>query len=327
MLRPLRLGLLGTGIAARKLYWPALRGLQKQVQLWACANRTRAKAEAFARDTGTPVVLDTAEALFARPELDAVLISLPIDQQPRYVLKALEAGKHVLSEKPVAPNLAAGRRLLKAAQPWLKRGCIWMVGENYRFMPHVRTAETWLADGALGDVRLVEVRQVSLLTPENPYYHTAWRRNPAFVGGFVVDAGIHLAALLRHFLGAPTAIHSLRASFNPSLKPYDTTVAVLRFRHGAVGTWTSAFSTQGKGPRLILRGSRADLTLHGDHAVLEPHHGRPRRTPKRGLGFREQFLHFAACVRERRAPCYGPAEALTDLAVMQGVVEGTVLKP
>jgi hypothetical protein len=172
-MRPLRLGLLGTGIAARKLYWPALAGMRDKVQIVACANRTRSKAEAFAANTGTPKVVADADALFALPEVEAVLISLPIDKQPRYILKALKAGKAVLSEKPLAPSVAAGRRLLEQARPFAKRGPVWMVAENFFFMPAAAWTEDLLARGALGDLRLVEIRQSGWTDESVPYFHTA----------------------------------------------------------------------------------------------------------------------------------------------------------
>ena len=112
----LRLGLLGTGVAANELYLPAFKKLGHELELVACTNRTRKKAERFARLAGVARVVDSAEALFALPEVEAVLISLPIAAQPPLVLAALQSGKAVLSEKPVAPSVAAGQKLLKAAK-------------------------------------------------------------------------------------------------------------------------------------------------------------------------------------------------------------------
>ena len=115
--------MIGTGVAARRLYLPALQRLEKKLELVACTNRTRKKAEHYAKLAGIPKVVGSAAELLALPEVDAVLISLPIDAQPALVLQALAAGKPVLSEKPVAPSLAAGRKLLEAAArhrtPWL----------------------------------------------------------------------------------------------------------------------------------------------------------------------------------------------------------------
>jgi predicted dehydrogenase len=123
MAKVLRLGLIGTGVAARELYAPAFAELAGRVKIVACANRTRAKAERFAMEHGIPTVLDDFAALLRFPELDGVFISLPIDQQPRFVLEALRKGVPVLSEKPVAPSVAVGKSLVhKAARystPWL----------------------------------------------------------------------------------------------------------------------------------------------------------------------------------------------------------------
>lgn len=326
-MRPLRLGLLGTGLAARKLYWPALAGMPKLIQLVAVCNRTKSKAQAFARDTNTPLVVDTAEELFSLPHLDAVVISLPIDQQPRHVLKALQAGKHVLSEKPVAPNLAAGRALLKAAAPYQRKGLQWLVGENFHFMPHVAQAQAWLEEGALGDVRVAEARQTTFMDEGNPYYHTAWRTDPRFVGGFVVDGGVHIANIVRRLLGLPVELKSLNARFSPSLPPLDTCVAALRFRSGAVGLWLSCYAMQGGGPMVALRGSRADLEIHWDHAVLKAHVGRSRVYRAPHGSFEGQFRHFARACRGLEPLAFTPREALADLAFMQGLVQGKLLKP
>ena len=328
MTKPLRLALLGTGIAARKLYWPELQRLSKRIQVVACCNRTKSKAQAFARDCNIGLVTDTAEELFALPNVDAVLISLPIADQPRYVLKALKAGKHVLSEKPMAPNLAAGRALVKAAKPYQKRGLKWLVGENYAYLPQVIQGEAWLAEGALGDVRLVEVRQLGIARDDNPYVQTAWRRDPRFVGGFVVDAGVHLAHIVRRYLGYPVELKSLNAQFNPSLKPLDTSLGVLRFGSGAVGSWISCFAAEGgHAPMLSLRGSRADLHIHRDHAVLAAHVGKPRIYKAPHDSFYGQFLNFADAVTTNAPLAYRPDEALADLALMQSLVQGRLQRP
>lgn len=326
-MKTLRLGLLGTGIAARKLYWPALKGMRNKVRIVACANRTRSKAEAFAADAGIPKVVADAEALFALPEVDAVLISLPIESQPRYVIQALKRGKAVLSEKPMAPSLAAGRRLLESARPFAKKGPAWMVAENYCFMPAVAWTEELLSRGALGDLRLVEIRQSGWTDEANPYFHTAWRRQPRFVGGFVFDAGVHLAHLVRRFFGIPTELRGLTASFNPSLQPIDTALAVLRFSSGAVGTWMSCFSNAAGGPMLALRGSRATLELYWDRAVLKSRQGRERVFRSTEDSYALQFSHFADAVLQGRRPAYTPQEALADLALMESVVRGRILKP
>jgi predicted dehydrogenase len=315
--RPLRLGLLGTGLAADLLYLPALKTLKKRVQVLACCNRTRSKAVAFAKKGGVPLVVDSAEALFALPQLDAVLVSLPIDQQPRYVLKALAAGKAVLSEKPVGPSYAAGKALVLAAKRYKQP---WMVAENFAYMPHILQAEAWLTAGRLGDVRLAEVTQMNVLDEKVPFFHTAWRTSPKFKGGFVLDAGVHLAHVIRHFLGAPVSVRGLTAQFNPSLPPLDTALAVMRFRSGAVGLWRSCFAVRHQGPMIKLYGSKADLEIYESEAVLVSAKGRHQSFKARRSSFALQFENFADVVLKGARPKVTPQETLADLKFMQQIV-------
>src|SRR5215216_2786121 len=111
---PVRLGIIGTGIAVEKLHWPALRQMPDHFDIVAFANHTRPKAEAFAQLAGLSMDnyhTDYAE-LLARDDVDAVLICLPIPLLYPSTRAALEAGKHVLCEKPVGGNLDQGRDFL-----------------------------------------------------------------------------------------------------------------------------------------------------------------------------------------------------------------------
>lgn len=316
MAHPLRLGLLGTGVAARELYLPALKQLQSRVTLVACANRTRIKAEAFAKSAGVPKVVDTAEELIALPEVDAVLISLPIDQQPKYVLYALRAAKPVLSEKPVGPSVRAGKRLIKAAAdlrvPWL-------VGENFAFMQQVLRFRAWVEAGRIGRVRLVEVTQINKMDRQNPYFNTAWRAHPGHVGGFIVDGGVHVANVVRRCFGMPVKMTGFVASFDPKLPPIDTAVASLVFENGALGTWTSCFSSPYDGPMLRAYGDRGSAEVHGDKAILRLRNGKETVFTDRENSFTREFRHFADVVQKGTVPAVTPDDALLDLALVEAL--------
>jgi predicted dehydrogenase len=317
MARKLRLGLIGTGVAARLLYWPQFQKLGHRIELVACTNRTRAKAQEYAALTGIPRVVDTAEELIALPEVEAVLISLPIDQQPRYVLAALGAGKAVLSEKPIAASVEAGEELLKASARFQTP---WLVGENYAFMPHVRKMRQWLADEELGQVRLVQAAQIAWVDEKNPYFQTAWRAAPKHIGGFVVDGGVHVAEVVRSCFGMPVTVKNLTKQFNPALPPLDTAVAVLEFASGAVGTWTSCFAARHEGPMLRVYGSKANAELGSNMATLRPHHGEETVFRAEADSFYVQFDHFADMVLEGAPPFLTPADALADLQLMDAII-------
>lgn len=313
----LRLGMIGTGVAARRLYLPAFQRLQRKLQLVACTNRTRRKAEDYAKLAGIPKVVDTADELLALPEVDAVLISLPIDAQPELVLRALAAGKPVLSEKPVAPSLAAGRKLLKAAA---RHSTPWLVGENHAFMPAIARLASWVEAGRLGEPRLLEAYQLAWMDRKNPFFATSWRQQPNHVGGFITDAGVHLAHTVRRVLGTPTVVKNLTAQFDPALLPIDTALALLRFPSGALGTWTSCFSAHHKGPMLRVYGSKATAELGWDNAVLRTGKGKETVFRTDVDSFEAQFSHFCDVVLRGAPVAYTAEEALLDLQLIEAIV-------
>jgi predicted dehydrogenase len=313
----LRLGMIGTGEAAHRLYLPAFQRLGKKLEIVACTNRTRKKAEAYAKLAGIPKVVSSAAELLALPEVDAVLISLPIDAQPALVLQALAAGKPVLSEKPVAPSVAAGRRLLKSAARY---GTPWLIGENHAFMPAIARLQRWVEQGRLGEPRLLEAFQIAWIDAKNPFFRTAWRQQPAHVGGFVADAGVHLAHTVRRVLGMPTLVKNLTAQFNPALPPLDTAVAVLRFACGALGTWTSCFTAHHKGPMLRVYGSKGTAELGWDNVVLRDARGKETVFATKVDSFEAQFSHFCDVVVRGAPVAYAPEEALLDLSLIEAIV-------
>jgi predicted dehydrogenase len=314
--RKLRLGLLGTGIAARKLYVPAFARLEDRIEVVACASRRRESAAAFARLAGVPTVASSARQLLTRPDVDAIFISLPIAVQPRFVLEALAAGKPVISEKPIAPDPAAGKKLLRAAGRF---STPWMIAENYAFLPEAERVKRWVERGRLGRVRLVEARQTAWLDRRNPYVRTAWRARPRHLGGFVLDGGVHLAHLVRRLFGMPVELGAITAAFDPALPPIDTAVAALRFAGGAVGTWTSCFTARDDGPLLRVLGSRANAELHRDRAVLRQPSGRETVFRSGVDSYEAQLRHFAGVVLDGAPLAYSPTDALADLTLIAAV--------
>jgi predicted dehydrogenase len=312
----LRLGLLGTGIAAHKLYLPAFARLGDRIEVVACAGRHRENAERYARLARIPRVVNGARELFAMPELDAVFISLPIDLQPRFVLQALVAGKAVMSEKPVAHNPGAGRRLVTAAARFSPP---WLIAENYAFLPEVARLERWLQRGRLGDVRLVEARQTAWMDRRNPYVDTAWRARPRHIGGFVLDGGVHVAHVVRRVFGMPVELKCLTAAFEEALPPIDTAVAVLRFAGGALGTWTSCFTARDHGPLVRVLGSKANAELHHDRAVLRAAGGRETVFRSGVDSYEAELRHFADVVLDGAPLAVTPADALADLMLIAAV--------
>lgn len=323
-MKRLRLGIIGTGIASTDLYLPELEQLRSKIDLVAVANRRKHKARAFARRAGVAVVCDSADELLERDDVDAVLLSLPIDVMAKWVKRALAAGKHVLSEKPIAASVAEGKSLIAQARKYRR---VWLVGENFYFAPHVLAARRWVQTGRLGDVRVVDATQLVWMARGNKYFETPWRRQPRFVGGYVADGGVHLANIVRELFGMPRLVQPFRASFNADLPPLDTVVAALVFPGGALGVWKSCFSarTASERPLVVAYGSRANLEVYFSRATLTPHGSIGQRPePKKAVsernGFYHEFLHFYDCVVRGKRLAFSPGAALADLQLMEQLV-------
>lgn len=119
------------------------------------------------------------DVLLTRADIVAVIIALPITLQPSIVRKALAAGKHVLSEKPVAADVAGGLELIKEYDSLFKpKGLIWRVAENYEVEPGYQAAAKVIRDGKIGKVTSFNVRVVNHVAKDSKWYKTPWRTIP-----------------------------------------------------------------------------------------------------------------------------------------------------
>ena len=130
-------------------------------------------------DSPSPPPEATLDALLARDDIKAVIVVLPITTQPTIVLKALEAGKHVISEKPVAPDVKAAKALIAAYERTYKyKGLIWRVAENYEAEEGFQKVGELIKKGKIGDVTGFRARIAIHMKQDNQYYKTPWRTVP-----------------------------------------------------------------------------------------------------------------------------------------------------
>ncbi len=317
---PIRLALIGAGIFARDTHVPALGALGDLFRVTAVYSRTLANAEALAARLLAPVAaLDDLDAILARDDVDAVNIVLPIPQLPDAVRRALDAGKHVISEKPVAPDVETGRALLDhyARRP----DRVWMVAENYRYEPTYLRAAEIVASGAIGRPG-VAVWPIQIdMTPSNKYYHTAWRRSETFPGGFLLDGGVHHAATLRLILGEVARVSAIASAVRSDLPPWDTLQAALAFESGVTGVysltyahgapWSTTLDIVGDAGALRVSAGMLELTSGGATQRIE------LPAPR---GVVEELRAFAAAIRDGAPHRNPPAQAVQDVAVMEAML-------
>lgn len=189
---PLRLGILGCAAIAR----PFVRDVagSPAVRVAAAASRDGAKAEAFCRDFGLARAHGSYEALLADPAIDAVYIPLPNTLHCEWAVKAAEAGKHVLCEKPLAVSLAEAHQMFAAAR---SHGVVLLEAYPWWFQPQTGQLVQLLADGAIGRVMAVQASFGFALRGQPANI----RLDPSLGGGALLDAGSYTASLVRLVFG------------------------------------------------------------------------------------------------------------------------------
>jgi xylose dehydrogenase (NAD/NADP) len=163
----------------------------------AVAGRDPERTAAFARELDIPRAHGSYDELLADPEVDAIYLPLPIALHAEWARRALEAGKHVLCEKPLAPSLAEVASCFDAAE---QAGRHLVEGLMWRRHPRTLRALGLLADGAIG--RLLHVR--AALTVDAPPGDI--RRTGALGGGAHLDLGCYAVSAIRLFAGEPQRV-------------------------------------------------------------------------------------------------------------------------
>ena len=189
---PLRLGILGCANIAKQ-FARDVNG-SPLVSIQAVASRDLAKAQAFAQSFDITRAHDSYEALLADSALDAIYIPLPNSLHAEWAIRAMQAGKHVLCEKPLALNLAEVTRMFEVAR---QHGVMLLESYPYWFQPQTRDLLASLSHDKIGEVRSV---QASFgFTVGNT--DTNIRMKPDLGGGALLDAGSYPISLIRLVMG------------------------------------------------------------------------------------------------------------------------------
>ncbi len=226
-----RWGVLSTaGIGTEKVIPAMQAGTYCRVE--AMASRRLETAQAAAKQLNIPKAYGSYEALLADPDIDAVYIPLPNHLHVPWSIKALNAGKHVLCEKPIGLTAAEGQELLDAAQqhPHLKV----MEAFMYRFHPQWQRARQLVVEGQIGDLQAVQsFFSYHNVDPDNI-------RNMADIGGGgLMDIGCYCISLARFIFGAePQGVWGVM-HVDPKFKTDRLTSGVLDFGTG-ISTFTCA---------------------------------------------------------------------------------------
>ena len=246
---PTVIGILGAaGIAPAALLRPARR--RDDVVVAGVASRRGARD--YADRFGIERAYDSYEELLADPDLDLVYNALPPAFHARWSIAALEAGRHVLCEKPFSMNAAEAERVVEAAERSGKR-VIEAFHDHYH--PLSDWVRRFLAERGLGALHRVE----AVFTGATPYDPASIRHDPALGGGALMDLGCYPVHWLRAGLGNEPQVRRAQAALNPLGADLEMEVD-LEFPDGVVGR---IFASMAEGVEFA-----STLTVEGERGVL-----------------------------------------------------------
>ncbi|MFE4541862.1 Gfo/Idh/MocA family protein [Arthrobacter sp. NPDC056727] len=265
----LRVAIAGCGVIGRT-HAAAVRELP-ELQVTALVDEITEASEALAdwvQEGGEPrpATFRTLTEALASPAVDLVIIATPSGLHIVQALEVLEAGKHVVIEKPLDVNLDRANEILAAAADAEGKGLVASVISQHRFDPASRAVDEARRAGRFGRLTSA-IASVSWWRSQGYYDSGAWRGTWAMDGGgAVMNQGVHTVDLLLWFLGRPVEINARTALLaHDGLEVEDTAVATVTFESGALAVLhatTAAYP--GLTVRLQVMGSKGSAVIDND---------------------------------------------------------------
>ena len=326
----IRLASVGLGRWARVLARGILRS--DAVQLVSCFSRSEEKRAAFQDEFGVPRSAASYEELLDDPDVEGVVITTPNDTHRAVITHALEAGKGVYTDKPIAATMDDAVAIQAAVR---QSGLPFAVGHSARRLSGHRQIKAWIDDGRLGGVSLIEANfsneRALELTPND----WRWYRKGS-PGGPLIQLGVHHADTLQSLLGPIRSVNCRVKKLYTKAEIPDATVTTLEFESGPLGYLGCGWASPGVYTMNVL-GTKANLFYdldftHWDESQEADKYStlrsqahsesdrRPVDLPATDM-FREQLEEFGKAIRGEARIEVGADEAVRALAVVYAALE------
>ncbi|WP_129113413.1 Gfo/Idh/MocA family protein [Halegenticoccus tardaugens] len=319
----LSVAVIGTGAIAQRLHIPAYQR-HDRAEVVAVCDVEEQKAAAVAEEHGVGEYYTDYAALLNDGIADAISVCLPNHLHRDVVVAALERDVHVLCEKPISTSLAEADEMVAAADV---SEAIFMVDQTERFNPVYEKTKEILEKGIVGDVHNVRSR-FSHPGPEGWSPRSAWFTDAdASGGGALIDIGIHNADLLNYLFGSVTELMGYSDTLSMDTEVEDTSVAVLRFADGALGTFETAWRTDPESIRMQIIGEEGVVYVDKVEPSVRVEFGDnsgeldvpvPDRSRHGG-----PISHFIACALTGEEPTVTGRDGRKALEIVMGVYQSS----
>jgi predicted dehydrogenase len=267
------------------------------------------------------------------PGIDAVVIGLPNYLHAPVTVQMLEAGKHVLCEKPMALNVAEAEAMVNASQ---RTGRKLMIAHMWRFDPEILWLKNVVANGRLGKIFKAKSHAIWLYEGPAP---GSWFVTPQFAGGgALADMGIHSIDTLRFVLGgaSPTKAFAHVGTHFEDIELDDTATVLVEFEGGVAGLieagWYHLYAdglegyTQVYGTRGYARALPSELHTHVEGVWSVTHPQMPERQQQCDMPmYQAQMDHFLDCILEDSEPSPSGTDGLWAMRVLEAAYRSAEL--
>ena len=318
--------IVGLGRISMQHFMPATK-MSQNARVTAIVSGHRDKAERMAAEYGVPArniySYDNYNGIAGNPDIDAVYIALPNSMHTEYTIRAAQAGKHVLCEKPMASTAADAQAMDDACR---KANRKLMVGYRCHFEPaHLRAIQL-IRDGRLGKIEAIDSAFGYNIAPGE------WRLNKAMAGGGpLMDVGIYSLNACRRLTGEePVDIKGYSAVVDQDGRFREVEENVswsMKFPSGAVASCSTTYGANMTSYFRVLA-SKAELYVEqafayeGQHLMAVMDGGPPINEPSsfRDPGcFVREADHFAECIFSNREPGPNGTEGLRDMRLIAAI--------
>lgn len=313
---PVRWGILSTANIGRAVI-PAAQAA-RNADVVAVASRDHERAREFASELSIPIALSSYEALLEADNVDAVYIPLPNSMHREWSIRAAEAGKHVLCEKPLALNADECAEMAEAAA---ENGVLLMEAFMYRFHPRTEKVIELVQSGAIGPLHSLTGSFTFPLARAEDI-----RLQPELGGGSLMDVGCYCVSAARTL--AKTEPAEVQAAATWSDTGVDQQMAgTLRFENGLLAQFECAL-TLPRRQRYEAVGSDGYLTVesafrpYGESTEIEAHTRSANREVHSFPGndeYRLMVEHFSDCALNGSEPRYTASEASGNMKVIEAL--------
>lgn len=262
----MKVAIVGCGFIADK-HAAAIRNIEG-AQLVAVCDKVPAAMERFVEEFWAEPFQDI-EVMLDRVEVDVVCVCTPSGLHAPIAIRAAEAGKHLVVEKPVAMSLEDTEAMRRACK---ENGVKMAVVHPNRFRPVVQELKKILDEGHLG-----KISHVSCIVNWNrgqAYYDQApWRGTKAHDGGVLMNQAIHNLDLLLWFMGEPARLFSMEATRLRKIEAEDVSMGVIEFKSGALGSVEASTTVYPKNfeESITLFGENGTVKIGGTNALYFEH--------------------------------------------------------